>query len=75
MKIYKRVVLMLMVLLMLVAPLSAFASTYVANRRSGVFHYQGCRYEQQMSESNKAYYNDRDECVSDGYRPCRVCRP
>lgn len=75
MKIYKHIVLFIMVLSMLVAPLSAYAETYVANSRSGIFHYQGCQWEQKMREENRVYYEDRNDCIADGYRPCKVCRP
>lgn len=53
----------------------AYAGSYVANRRSGIFHYSGCRYVYRMSERNKEYYSDREDCIDDGYRPCKVCRP
>jgi hypothetical protein len=75
MKICKRVILFIVLLSMLVVPLYAFASTYVANKRTGVFHYQGCKWEQKMWEENRAYYDNREDCINDGYRPCKVCRP
>lgn len=53
----------------------ALASVYVANSNSGIFHYQGCQWEQKMSEYNRVYYNNRAACINDGYRPCKVCRP
>ena len=56
-------------------PIAAFASAYVGNSNSGKFHYQGCKWEQKMLESNRVYYNSREEAIADGYVPCKVCRP
>ena len=53
----------------------AYAGSYVANIRTGVFHYSNCRYVYRMSEWNKEYYSDRDDAIDDGYRPCRACCP
>jgi micrococcal nuclease len=54
---------------------TALASTYVANASTGKFHYSDCRYVNRMNESNKVYYDDRDEVINAGYVPCKVCRP
>jgi hypothetical protein len=72
---FKKVLLITLILSMTIAPLCVLASTYVANSRTGIFHYQGCEWEQKMWEQNRVYYNDRQECIADGYRPCKVCRP
>jgi methylphosphotriester-DNA--protein-cysteine methyltransferase len=75
MKRYKQIILAIIVSLICIVPLSSYAATYVANTYSGIFHYQGCTWERRMSERNRAYYNNREECISAGYRPCKVCRP
>lgn len=28
-----------------------------------------------MNDSNKVYFDSREDAVDAGYRPCRVCRP
>ena len=51
------------------------SATYVGNMTSMKFHNQGCRWEQKMNESNRAYFDSRDQAVSYGYVPCKVCWP
>ena len=48
---------------------------YVANTNTGKFHISTCRYVNMMKESNKYESDNRDELVSSGYVPCKVCRP
>lgn len=67
--------LLLALVVSVLLPIVAFASTYVGNSNSGKFHYQGCKWEQKMYESHRVYYNSREEAISDGYVPCKVCRP
>ena len=57
------------------ATVTALASTYVGNAHTHKFHYSDCRYVDQMNDSNKVYFDDRDEAVNEGYVPCKVCRP
>lgn len=56
-------------------PVAAFAAEYVANKRSGKFHYVDCRWGQKIASYNRVYYDDRDDAIEDGYVPCKVCRP
>lgn len=56
-------------------PLVPFDATFIGNARSHIFHYADCRYVGRMSESNKVYFDDRDEAIDAGYRPCKVCQP
>ncbi|MGI6109671.1 MAG: Ada metal-binding domain-containing protein [Eubacteriaceae bacterium] len=49
--------------------------TYVLNTNTGKFHYASCRYVKQMNDSNKAFTQSREEAISEGYEPCKVCRP
>ncbi|WP_199883667.1 Ada metal-binding domain-containing protein [Anaerosinus massiliensis] len=73
----KRKLTALFVLALVIVSIAApvLASTYVANANTGKFHYSGCRYVSRMNESNKVYYNDRDDVINAGYVPCKVCRP
>ena len=51
------------------------STTYVGNARTGVFHRSGCRAERRMSESNRIYFDNRDELINRGFRPCLICKP
>lgn len=55
--------------------IAAMAWAYVGNARSGIFHTDDCRYVYRMNESNKVYFDDRDDAIDAGYRPCKVCQP
>lgn len=51
------------------------ANVYVGNLKSYKFHYQGCQWERKMWESNRIYFDSRDEAINYGMVPCKVCRP
>lgn len=61
--------------LLFVFALTALAFAYVGNARSGIFHYDNCRYVYRMNDSNKVYFDTREEAIDEGYRPCKVCTP
>lgn len=61
--------------LLFVFALAAMAFAYIGNTRSGIFHYDSCQYVYRMNDSNKVYFDSREDAVDAGYRPCRVCRP
>ena len=72
----RRVAIVLATLLLVVAAAAnVFASTYVGNARTHKFHYEWCRYVGRMNESNKVYFEDRDDSIDQGYVPCKVCQP
>ena len=71
----KRITVFLSILLMLILPIIAYASGYVGNAHSHKFHYDNCRYVSQMNENNKVWFESREEAISAGYIPCKVCRP
>ncbi len=48
---------------------------FVASRSSSVFHRPDCRWAQNIAESNLVGYQNRDEAVQAGKRPCKTCRP
>lgn len=64
---------MCLVILLLLTVSSAFA--YTGNSKSLKFHYEGCRAEQKISQSNRVHFDTRDEAVSHGYKPCGICKP
>lgn len=48
---------------------------YVGNINTKKFHRSTCRYVDQMKDSNKIYFNTRQEAIDAGYTPCKVCNP
>ena len=73
--IQKRLSIILATVLLILATPPALASDYVANARTGKFHYASCRWVAKMNPGNKVYFNTRDDAVNSGYVPCKVCRP
>jgi outer membrane biogenesis lipoprotein LolB len=65
----------IVVLLIACSAATALASTYVGNARTHKLHYADCRYVGEMNDSNKVYFEDRDEAIDEGYVPCKVCKP
>lgn len=59
----------------LLVPVIALATTYVGNKNSYKFHYQGCRAERKMKEYNRIYFNNRQEAINYGMTPCGICKP
>ena len=54
---------------------SSGTGSYVANGNSGKFHVASCSSVSKMSENNKIFFSSRDEAVSQGYEPCKICNP
>lgn len=50
-------------------------TTYVLNTNSKKIHYASCSSVDDMKESNKAFTNDYDQAIADGYTPCGRCKP
>ena len=52
------------------------SSGYVLNTNSGIFHRSSCASVKRMSAANKKTVNwSRSKCISEGYTPCKVCKP
>ena len=51
------------------------ASDYLANTKSGKFHYADCRTIKHPDAPHFVPYSSRDEAIADGYEPCGVCEP
>ncbi len=50
--------------------------TYIVNTNTGRFHKPSCTSVKQMKESNRLERTTtRDELISEGYEPCRDCKP
>lgn len=52
---------------------SALAANYLANPKTMKFHYSDCRTVKHPE--NFVSYGSREEAISDGYVPCKVCDP
>lgn len=48
---------------------------YVASKNSKVFHKVGCRFVERIKLENRVSYNDRNEAIQAGRRPCKICKP
>ncbi|MBR1396361.1 MAG: hypothetical protein IJ563_02360 [Selenomonadaceae bacterium] len=53
----------------------AAATTYVGNASSHKFHYPSCRWAKKINSNNRVTFDSRQEAVSAGYVPCKVCKP
>ena len=62
-------------LLFLTIPSIVLAASYVGNKNSYKFHYQGCRMAKKMKQPNRIYFKNREEAVNRGMTPCGICRP
>ena len=49
---------------------------YIANTNTHKFHYPDCSAVKKMKEKNKWYYTgDREDLITLGYQPCKICNP
>ena len=53
----------------------ALATDYLANTKSGKFHYATCRTIKHPDAAHFVPYSSREAAIADGYEPCGVCRP
>lgn len=68
------VVLLIMSLSMVFSgPIIAIDYNYVGNARSKVFHKLTCRYANCKNCVMK--FNNKEDAIKNGYRPCKVCNP
>ena len=54
---------------------STDSGSYIGNSNTGKFHELSCRWGQKISEHNKVTFNSRNDAISQGYQPCKVCNP
>ena len=57
------------------APVEEIKEGYVANRNSRVFHKVSCGSIARMNQKNALMFEDREEAVKQGYKPCGNCKP
>ena len=48
---------------------------YIGNSNTGKFHKTTCKWGQKISSNNKVTFNSRNDAISQGYQPCKVCNP
>lgn len=51
------------------------AETYIGNKNTHVLHRADCGSVKTMKEENKAEFTDRETPLSEGYTPCKRCKP
>lgn len=49
--------------------------SYVASKNSQVFHKMGCRWAKNIKPENLVVYDNKDEAIKAGKRPCKLCKP
>ena len=54
---------------------SSDSGSYIGNSNTGKFHESSCRWGQSISEHNKVSFKNRNDAISQGYQPCKVCNP
>ncbi len=54
---------------------SSDSGSYIGNSNSGKFHEITCKWGQKTAEHNRVYFNSRNDAISQGYMPCKVCNP
>lgn len=69
----KKISLTILTAILLSISASALAADYLGNLRSMKFHYSSCRTIKHPE--NFVQLSSRDEAVSAGYIPYKVCRP
>lgn len=50
-------------------------NTYVLNTNTKKIHYENCSSVYQIKDKNKAYTDDYDSAIAQGYKPCGRCNP
>lgn len=56
-------------------PTNDNGTTYVLNTSTKKIHYANCSSVDDMNEKNKAFTNDYEQAIADGYKPCGRCKP
>jgi len=57
------------------SPTQTTAANYIGNSNTKVFHRPTCKYVSQIAPEHIVYFSTREEAISAGYRPCKVCNP
>lgn len=54
---------------------SAGYGSYVGSTKSDKYHETGCRHAKKIKSSNEIWFDSADDARSQGYVPCKVCKP
>ena len=54
---------------------SGGSGSYIASANSHKFHFPSCRWGKKISQKNKVTFKSRSDAISQGYEPCKVCKP
>lgn len=71
----KKFILLLIIITLMVSLTHALASTYLANTKSGKFHYSDCSTIKHPNAGHFVTYNSRESAIAAGYIPCKRCNP
>lgn len=50
-------------------------NVYVGSAKSNKYHRRSCQWAQKINRHNLVGFNSKGDAVSNGYIPCKVCRP
>jgi hypothetical protein len=48
---------------------------YVASKNSQIFHKSDCRFAKRITQGNLVSYENREQAVKAGKKPCTICKP
>ena len=71
----RKIALVTLAAVTLSAATPALATDYLANTKSGKFHYATCRTIKHPDAPHFVPYSSREAAIADGYEPCGVCHP
>lgn len=54
---------------------NAAEKEYVGSVNSNKYHIPECKWAQEILPSNQIWFSSREEAVTKGYIPCKVCKP
>ena len=74
-KIKVRAFALLLLLVFVVAMEAKGQGQFVGSKNSDVYHYPSCSYAKNIKEENKIWFENAQDAVNQGYRPCKVCDP
>ncbi|MCK4998766.1 MAG: thermonuclease family protein [Anaerohalosphaera sp.] len=57
------------------APSASVTVTYMASKSSKIFHKSTCRSAKVISDSNRISFGSRQQAISTGRSPCKICKP
>lgn len=48
---------------------------YIGNTNTKKFHYPWCTWAKKITTGHRVYFKTKEEAISKGYIPCKVCKP